>query len=149
MNKEQEQLAEFIIDYHKKHNGVLVWDDLYYGDLLPEEWSDYAKSQNLQVIKGILKELGLIEMVSEEYERSTLTSKGFSFISFEKLREEGKEEKRIKQLSMEKLHLEVEELRNKLFDYDETKARAKRAEIGMIISVVLSAIAVLLTLIKK
>ena len=52
-------------------------------------------------------------------------------------------------LEFEQLRLSVQELKAKVGDYPKLKARAKRAEIWVIISVILSALAILLSVIIK
>lgn len=54
-----------------------------------------------------------------------------------------------KNLSLEKVNLEVDKLRNDFFDYPETKKRTSRLEIWTIISVILAALAILISLFKK
>jgi len=144
MTQEQEKVAEKIIAYHKQNNGICEWEFIYYeAGLLPEAWEDHMLAQHIKLIKSSLLEHNLIRFISDE--SSALTSNGQIFISFDELRKQLDEEKKLNLLSVEKLQLEVEELRNKYFDYRFTK---RLAIIGIILAG-LSALGSLLALLKQ
>lgn len=76
MNKTQEEIAENVINYLKKHNGIVS----SINQLITNDDSFQANAH--VVIRG-LRELALIEDISSGY---TLTIKGYDFISFKRLR---------------------------------------------------------------
>lgn len=69
-------------------------------------------------------------------------------LRFQKLKKEKELKTERENLEMQKLRGEVESITNILFDYDTTKARAKWGFIMSVISVILAALAVLVSILK-
>ena len=109
MTPEQEILAERIIQLHKEEkDGFLNWAVLYAEQrdiLFPNYTDDEQKGAQLDFIKSILTLEGLIEIVSENKDRSILTQKGSVFISFKDERKEiRKKEKEERSISWPQRH---------------------------------------------
>jgi chromosome condensin MukBEF ATPase and DNA-binding subunit MukB len=151
MTEEQEILAEKILQLHRDGDGIFEWEELNYDDensILPPGLSVRKRSDLLELIKATLIEMGLIETTTEEGDITRLKTRGWEFSTFANERLKAAEVNRVSKLSIEKLDLEVDELRKKLFDYDTTKAQAKWAIRFAAVSAVGSIAAILIALLK-
>lgn len=136
MNIEQRVISKMIIEIHKQNHGNL---DIEYVDL--EEILGLPTRKSAPIIHDLLYE-GYVYQIREGYTR--LTTKGWEFVSWKVEREKSAEEKRINELGVEKLKLEVDELNIRLKDYKTTKRQAKIAIICSVFSAIISALALLL-----
>lgn len=77
--------------------------------------------------------------------------KADAFYTTEELqkKQEMEQKAEVSKLEFEQLTLNVQDLRNKFFDYDDVKQRVKRNEIREWIAIVLSLIAIALSIILK
>lgn len=82
---------------------------------------------------------------SEPYTNIFLQNGGFVSEYEEQISQRKKENEKSSK-EYEKLHLEIETLRNQLFDYPATKKRAIRGEVLAILGLLLSAIAIVISL---
>jgi hypothetical protein len=146
MTEEQEKIAEKIIAYHKEGDGVFNWEDLYDAlDILPDEWDDRKKFEQIYLLKSTLTDNGFITTTTPI---TSLTDKGWKFKSFDDERAKQKSNEDIEKLSMEKLRLEVEDLRNKFFDFEKTRTQSKNVTRAQVLTAVLAGLSLLLSLMQ-
>ncbi len=91
MTREQDLIAEKILQLHKEKNGLLSWFSLYNVDndyLFAPGQDDEQKAEQLDLIKAALLEIALIDILHPEGEgdKTRLTEKGYGFRSFKKLK---------------------------------------------------------------
>jgi hypothetical protein len=109
MNKEIEIIGKMILRKHKENKGILVWHK-----------NTFDRASNTTAAKELLIDLGLIKWASSLKRTTSLTERGWSFESFEKERQKS-------DLELEKMNLEIINLRNQLFDYEKIKMQKKVA----------------------
>jgi hypothetical protein len=86
MNKENEILAEKILQFHRENNSVVNIDQL-------TSFANFKDTKVKQEIMFTLFEFKLLEYVGEDRYRTRLTNKGWHFPGFEKYREEEQNKK--------------------------------------------------------
>lgn len=107
MTKDQEELAQRIIEMHRARKGIL-----HQRNIDNIEWPHF---HDREVVMGALKDYGLIERV---YNRTSyrLTKDGWVFPGFaeyrEKLLEEEENENLIKNLTIQQLRKDIFQLKN-------------------------------------
>ena len=114
-------------------------------DYVRTEFHFYGQNPNSMLAK--ISEMvgsGLITYNSGKVE---ITKPGKA--AFEKARNEKKGSEEISKLQFEALELNVEDLRNKFFDYPETKRKVNRNEVILWIGIALTVISIIISLIKK
>lgn len=150
MNNKQEQLAEKIIALHKEGDGVFEWDNLHYRgeQVFPEEWGDRKKADQLRFIRGVFQEMELVEFLDEEENLSRLTRKGMVFSSFFKIKEQEVEEQRLNNVSVGKLQLEVQELREKMFGYEKKQKQDSRLVLYAALSALAAIVSAIIAIFK-
>lgn len=139
--------------------------DAFFAALLKEEYGEYVdtyklklKSSQQSYFEAQLLETGLVfdDSGITERTRFKLTSKAIvllneygSYSSFLSHLQNEKENKRVKteereNLEMQKLRGEIDDLTNRLFDYDAVKSRSIRSDRLSIAAIILTAIGLLL-----
>lgn len=141
----QMQIFEAIIAFLKNNNGeggLYSLDKRQLGvdtNASPKEFSE-----SFQFVKRQMKLQGYIDYRYETNKNFfVLTTKGSSFTTFRDLERQQAEEKdrqeiqdKVARKELEKLNLEIDDLVNKLSDYDKVKTQAKWSLIVAIISAV-------------
>lgn len=129
---------EALIHESKKLGYITPFDLLEDFDDKSPEIDQIIKSIISRSAKSKLITFRLIESLQNEV--YPLTLRGRNFESFEKSNAEYI-------LEQEKLQLEVEKLRNEIFDYPKVRSRSKRSEYYAVLAIVVSLLTIALQLI--